>query len=129
MKITSDVLLKAALLTFKDIEYYEDGSIGYLPYEQAKIVVGIFIDAIFLDIHTNQVYDILFIDEEGENVIIPKMDKPYIYGASSYVFSSEEEKETLLQKAEEALKIYQETGNFVSFEKQKRKRENTRRKK
>ncbi len=126
MKITSEAILKAVLLTFKDIEYYEDGSIGCIPYEKAKIVVGLSIDAIFLDIHTNQVYDILFINEEGESVIVPKMEKPYIYGGSPYAFSSEEEKEVLLQRAEKALEIYQETSNFVSFEKQKRKRENKR---
>lgn len=126
MEIKSDTIIKAVLLTFKDVQYYEDGSIGYIPAEEAQIVVGILIDTIFLDINTNQVYDVLWMDEEGETMLIPTLEKPYIYGGNPYVFSSKEEKETVLQKAKSALEIYQEMNHLVSFAKRKRKRENKR---
>lgn len=124
MKITSEDIKKGILFTFKDIVYYEDGKSGLIPEPQGKVVVGILKEDFFLDMNTNQIYELLFFDKEGVCTFIPEIGKPYIYGIGTYLFRSKEEEQTLLETAKKALEICEEKENMISFEKRKRNRKN-----
>ncbi len=121
MEIMHSEIKMAIVLTFKDKITYSGGFIDLIPEEKGKIISGILMDDVFLDIKTNKVYEILFVDENENFTFMPEIGVPYVYGVTSCVFESFKEQEEMFENARRAVEIYEGKENITSFERGKQK--------